>query len=155
MNKKFFSAIWTVVLIFIASGCFPITNAYKSKHLLQASLSWYVYLSDNDLETNVPKKEYQKRINHYLETHPQTNKETADKMRECWVTLGMTEEEVVTMVEPQYVLKGKKRDQTIFKYSNVGKISPGKFFGEGTKVWVTFTDGVVTDISEVDLVIGY
>ena len=155
MNKKNLCLGFLVLFTLVGAGCFPITNAYKSKHMQQASLSWYVYLSDSDLETNVPKKEYRQRIDRYLERHPEIGKEVADKMRECWVTLGMTEEQVVTMVEPQYVLKGKKRNQTIFKYSNVGKFAPGKLFGEGTKIWVTFTDGIVTDITEVDLVIGY
>ncbi|MDD2751732.1 MAG: hypothetical protein PHN59_01185 [Candidatus Omnitrophica bacterium] len=155
MNKKYLCFVFLVLLASISIGCFPITNAYKSAHITQASLSWYVYLSDNDAESNVPKKEYQKKIAAYLEAYPQTSKEVAEKMKECLVVLGMTEQEVLAMAEPQYVLKGKNKNEKVFKYSNVGKISAGKFIGEGTKIWVTLANGIVTDISQVDLLIGY
>lgn len=155
MNKKIFCFSFIFLLAPFISGCFPITNAYKSTHLPQASLSWYVYSSDNDAETNIPKKEYQKKIAAYLEAYPKTHPRIAQHMKECEVALGMSEQEVLVMVEPQYVLKGKKKNEKIFKYSNVGGIAPGKFIGEGTKVWVTFTGSKVTDITEVDLMIGY
>ena len=152
---KSYKLCFLALLVFIACGCFPITNAYKRKHMPEASLSWFVYTSDNDSETNVPKKEFQKKIKVYLEAHQDIKPEIADKMKNCRVGLGMTEEQVLEMVEPQYILKGKNTKEEVFKYSNVGKSEPGKFPGEGTKVWVTLTQGVVTDITEVDLMIGY
>jgi hypothetical protein len=152
---KLYKICFPVVLVFIACGCFPITNAYKRLHMPEASLSWYVYESNNDADTNIPKKEYQKKIGLYLEVHSDIKPEIADKMKACRVGLGMSEEQVLAMVEPQYVLKGKNKKEEVFKYSNIGKFESGKLPGEGNKVWVTLTDGVVTDITEVDLMIGY
>jgi len=123
--------------------------------MTEAPLDWYVYWSEKDSEANRLKTEYQKKIEHYLEVHPETTKEIADKMRNCRVMVGMTEEQILAMVKPHYVLKGRHRNEKIFKYSNVGKFEWSKFIGEGVKVWISLTNGVVTDIREVDLVIGY
>lgn len=153
MNKKQLIVAWVATLVFIMSGC--ITKSIKSPHIGEASLVWYAYGSKNNFEDNTVKEAYQKKIDQYLLLHPQTSKEIADKMRNCRVMLGMTEEQILAMVKPNQILKGWKKNKKVFKYSDVGKFGWTKFIGEGVKIRITFINGVVTDISEIDTTLGY
>lgn len=135
------------------SGC--ITSSTKSPHIGEASLAWYASGSKNDFEDNTVKEAYQKKIDQYLLLHPQTNKEIADKMRNCRVMLGMTEEQVLVMAKPNRILRGWKKSKKVFKYSDVGKFGWTKFIGEGIKIRITLINGIVKDISEVDTVLGF
>ncbi len=152
MNKKRLIAVWAATLVFIMSGC--ITNSIKSPHIGEASLVWYAYGSKNNFEDNTVKEAYQKKIGQYLLLHPQTSKEIADKMRNCRVILGMTEEQILVMVKPNRILKGWSKNKKVFKYSDVGKFGWTKFIGEGIKIRITLINAVVTDISEVDTTLG-
>ncbi len=152
MNRKQLIVAWVVASVFIMSGC--ITSSIKSPHIGEASLAWYAYGSKNNFEDNGLKEEYQKKIDHYLLLHPQTSEEIADKMRNCRVILGMTEEQILAMVKPNRILKGWKKTKKVFKYSDVGKFGWTKFIGEGVKIRITLIKGVVTDISEVDTILG-
>jgi len=153
MNKKQSIVVGIVALLFIISGC--ITSSIKSPHIGEASLAWYAYGSKNNFEDNTVKEEYQKKIDEYLLLHPQTNKEIADKMRNCRVMLGMTEEQILAMVKPNQILKGWRKNKKIFKYSDVGKFGWSRFIGEGIKIRITLINGVVTNISEIDTTLGY
>ena len=140
-------------MVFIMSGC--TTYSTKYPHIGEASLTWYAYGSKNNFEDNTVKGAYQKKIDQYLLLHPQTSKEIADKMRNCRVMLGMTEEQILAMVKPNQILKGWKKNKKVFKYSDVGKFGWSKFIGEGIKIRITLINGVVTDISEIDTTLGY
>ncbi len=153
MNKKQSIVVGIVALLFIISGC--ITSSIKSPHIGEASLAWYAYGSKNNFEDKAVKEAYQKKIGQYLLLHPQTSKEIADKMRNCRVILGMTEEQVLTMVKPNQILKGWRKNKKVFKYSDVGKFGWTKFIGEGVKIRITLINGVVTDIGEIDTTLGY
>jgi len=153
MNKKQSIVVGIAALLFIISGC--ITSSIKSPHIGEASLAWYAYGSKNNFEDKAVKEAYQKKIGQYLLLHPQTSKEIADKMRNCRVILGMTEEQVLTMVKPNQILKGWKKNKKVFKYSDVGKFGWTKFIGEGVKVRITLINDVVTDIGEIDTTLGY
>jgi len=152
MNKKLLTVAWVLALVFIISGC--ITSSIKSPHIKEASLAWYAYGTPDKSKDNAVKEEYQKKIDQYLLLHPETSKEIADKMRDCRVISGMTDEQVLTMAKPNRILKGWRRNKKVFKYSDVGKFGWTKFIGEGIKIRITFRKGVVTDISEVDTVLG-
>ena len=152
MNKKQSIVVGIVALLFIISGC--ITSSFKSPHIGEASLAWYAYGSKNNFEDKAVKEAYQKKIEEYLLLHPQTSKEIADKMKNCRVILGMTEEQILVMVRPNRILKGWKKNKKVFKYSDVGKFGWTKFIGEGVKIRITLINGVVTDISEIDTVLG-
>ncbi len=151
MNKKQLIVACVVSLVFIISGC--ITYSTKYPHIGEASLVWYAYGSKNKFEDKGLKEEYEKKIDQYLLLHPQTSKKIADKMRNCRVMLGMTEEQVLAMVKPNQISKAGKYKK-IFKYSDVSKFGWSRFIGEGIRVRVTLTNGIVTDISELDTVIG-
>jgi len=144
--------VWVATLVFIISGC--ITSSTKYPHIGEASLAWYAYGSKNNFEDNTVKEAYQKKIGQYLLLHPQTSKEIADKMRNCRVMLGMTEEQILVMAKPNRILKGWKKNKKVFKYSDVGKFGWTKFIGEGIKIRITLINGVVTDISEIDTILG-
>ena len=152
MNKKQSIIVGIAALLFIISGC--ITSSIKSPHIGEASLTWYAYGSKNNFQDNTVKEAYQKKIDQYLLLHPQTSKEIADKMRNCRVMLGMTEEQILAMVKPNQILKGWKKNKKVFKYSDVGKFGWSKFIGEGIKIRITLINGVVTNISEVDTILG-
>ncbi len=152
MTKKQLIAVWVATLVFIMSGC--ITKSIKSPHIGEASLAWYAYGSKNNFEDKGLKEAYQKKIDQYLLLHQQTSKEIADKMRNCRVMLGMTEEQILAMVKPNQILKGWKKNKKVFKYSDVGKFGWAKFIGEGIKIRITLINGVVTDISEIDTILG-
>ena len=153
MNKKQLIVAWLLAPVFIMSGCMATSTKYP--HIGEASLAWYAYGSKNNLEDNTIKEAYQKKIGQYLQLHPQTSKEIADKMRNCRVILGMTEEQILAMVKPNRILKGWKKNKKVFKYSDVGKFGWTKFIGEGVKIRVTLINGIVKDISEVDTVLGF
>ena len=153
MNKKQLIVAWLLAPVFIMSGCMATSTKYP--HIGEASLAWYAYGSKNNLEDNTIKEAYQKKIGQYLQLHPQTSKEIADKMRNCRVILGMTEEQILAMVKPNQILKGWKKNKKVFKYSDVGKFGWTKFIGEGVKIRVTLINGIVKDISEVDTVLGF
>jgi len=153
MNKKQLIAAWVLASVFIMSGC--ITTSTKYPHIGEASLAWYAYGSKNNLEDNTIKEAYQKKIGQYLLLHPQTSQEIADRMRNCRVMLGMTEEQVLVMVKPNRILKGWKKNKKVFKYSDVGKFGWTKFIGEGVKIRITLINGIVKDISEVDTILGF
>ena len=152
MTKKQLIVVWVLALAFIMSGC--ITSSTKYPHIGEASLAWYAYGSKNNFEDNAVKEAYQKKIDQYLLLHPQTSKEIADKMRNCRVMLGMTEEQILAMVKPNQILKGWKKNKKVFKYSDVGKFGWAKFIGEGIKIRITLINGVVTNISEIDTILG-
>ena len=152
MNKKQLIVAWIAALVFIMSGC--ITKSIKYLHTGEASLAWYAYGSKNNFQDNTVKEAYQKKIDQYLLLHPQTSKEIADKMRNCRVMLGMTEEQILLMAKPNRILRGWKRSKKVFKYSDVGKFGWSRFIGEGIKIRITLINGVVTNISEIDTVLG-
>jgi len=152
MNRKQAIVVGMAASLFIISGC--ITSSIKSPHIGEASLAWYAYVSKDNFEDKAVKEAYQKKIGEYLLLHPQTSKEAADKMKNCRVILGMTEEQVLVMVKPSQILKGWKRSKKIFKYSDVGKFGWTRFIGEGIKIRITLTNGIVTDISEIDTILG-
>ncbi len=152
MNKKQSIVVGIVALLFIISGC--ITSSTKNPHIGEASLAWYAYGSKNNFEDKGLMEAYQKKIDQYLLLHPQTSKEIADKMRNCRVMLGMTEEQILVMVKPNQILKGWKKNKKVFKYSDVGKFGWTKFIGEGIKIRITLINGVVTNISEIDTILG-
>ncbi len=152
MNKKQLIAGWVAISVFIMSGC--ITSSIKTPHTGETSLAWYAYGSKNKFEDNAVKEAYQKKIDQYLLLHPQTSKEIADKMKNCRVMLGMTEEQVLAMVKPNHISKGWSKRKKVFKYSDVGKFGWTKFIGEGIKIRITLINGVVTDISEIDTILG-
>ncbi len=152
MTKKQLITAWVVALVFIISGC--ITSSIKYPHIGETSLAWYAYGSKNNFEDSTVKEAYQKKIEQYLLLHPQTSKDIADKMKNCRVMLGMTEEQILAMVKPSQILKGWKKSKKVFKYSDVGKFGWSKFIGEGVKIRVTLINGVVADISEIDTILG-
>jgi len=153
MAKKQLIAVCVLALGFILSGC--IVKSIKSPHIGEASLAWYAYGSKNNFEEKAVKEAYQKKIDEYLLLHPQTTKEIADKMKNCRVMLGMTEEQVLAMVKPKQILKGWRKNKKVFRYSDVGKFGWTTFVGEGVKIRITLRNGVVTDISEIDTTLGY
>jgi hypothetical protein len=153
MNKKRLGFAGILAIVFIISGCVTYSTQYP--HISEASLSWFAYASKNNFEDAVLKQEYQKKIAQYLLLNPQTNKEIADKMRNCKAMLGMTEEQVLLMAKPNQILKGWSKNKEVFKYSDVGKFGWSKLAGEGIRVSVTLRNGVVTDISELDSIIGH
>ncbi len=144
--KRILALLFVLVSGFIMSGC--VTSSAKYPHIGETSLAWYA-------EYNTVKQDYQKKIDQYLLLHPQTSKEIADKMRNCRAMLGMTEEQILAMVKPSHILKGRRKNKKVFKYSDVGKFGWTKFIGEGIKVRITLINGVVTDISEIDTILGY
>jgi len=151
MNKRQLTFLWVAALLFAISGC--ITYSVRSPHITETTLTWFAYGSGKSFEDNAVKEEYRKKIEEYLKLHPQTSKVIADKMKNCRVILGMTEEEVLTMAKPNRIIKtGKNRK--VFRYSDVGKFGWSRFIGEGIKTQVRLTNGVVTDISEIDTTLG-
>jgi len=136
---------------FIACGC--VTYSYKNPHITETTLSWFAYGKGNNFEDSAVKEEYKKKIEQYLLAHPQTGKEIADKMKNCRVILGMTKEEVLIMAKPNRISR-KGRNKEIFQYSDVGKFGWTNFIGEGVRTKVTLTNGIVTDISEVNITLG-
>ncbi len=152
MNKKQLTVVCVLTSVFIISGC--ITSSTKSPHIKEASLTWYAYGTPDKSKENAIKEEYQKKIGQYLQLHPETSKEIEEKMKNCRVTLGMTEEQVLTMAKPNRILRGWFGNKKVFKYSDVGKFGWTKFIGEGIKIRITLRKGVVTDISEIDTVLG-
>jgi hypothetical protein len=144
--------VCVLALGFIISGC--TTSSTNYPHIPETTLSWFAHGSKNKFEDTAVKEEYKKKIDKYLELNPQTNKDIADKMRNCRVALGMTEEQVLTMAKPNQILEGWNKNKKVFKYSDVSKFGWSRFIGEGIKVRVTFINGVVTDISELDTIIG-
>lgn len=153
MNKKQLKVSWILILAFIMSGC--ITYSIQYPHISEASLSWFAYGSKNSFEDEALKREYQKRIDQYLLLNPQKNQKIAEKMKDCRVTLGMTEEQVLLMAKPAQILKAWITGKKVFRYSDVGKYGWSKLSGEGIRVRVTFKNGVVTDIGELDTIIGH
>ncbi len=151
MHKKQLAVTLTAASVFIISGCMISTT--KNPHIGETTLTWYAYASANTSEDNAVKEEYRKKIDQYLLHNPQTNKEIAEKMKNCRVILGMTEEQVLTMAKPNRISKAG-RNKKIFKYSDVGKFGWTGFIGEGVRINIIFTNGVVTDISEIDRIFG-
>jgi hypothetical protein len=153
MNMQRLKLAWVLALVFIMSGCITYSTQYP--HISETSLSWFAYGSKNNFEDNALKQEYQKKIDQYLLITSQTDKKIAEKMKNCKVMLGMTEEQVLLMAKPNQILKGWSRNKKVFKYSDVGKYGWSKLAGEGIRVTITLRNGVVTDISELDTIIGH
>lgn len=152
MKNKQLRVAGVIAVALILSGC--LTTSIKSMHIAEASLSWYAFGNGRNFEDNALKEEYQKKIDQYLRLHPQTSPEIAGKMKSCWVILGMSEEQVLLMAKPNRILKGWRRYKKVFKYSDVGKFGWAKFIGEGVKVRITLIKGIVTDINEIDTLLG-
>jgi len=151
MHKKQLIVCWIATSLLLICGC--TTYSTKYPHIGEASLVWYAYGSRNNFADKRLEEEYQKKIDRYLLFHPQTSKEIVDKMRKCRVMLGMTEEQLLAMVKPNRISRAGKKKK-IFQYSDVSRFGWTQFIGEGIRVRVTLTNGVVTDISELDTVLG-
>ncbi len=152
MKNKQLRAAGVIAVALILSGC--LTTSIKNMHVAETSLSWYAFGSGSNFEDNALKEEYQKRIGQYLQLHPQTSPEIAGKMKSCRVILGMSEEQILLMAKPNRILKGWRKNKKVFKYSDVGKFGWAKFIGEGIKVRITLINGIVTDINEIDTLLG-
>lgn len=151
MRKKQLAVVLALVLLFIISGC--VTFSYKNPHITETTLTWFAFGKGSDFEDKALKEEYRKKIDKYVLAHPHVNKEHSEKMKDCRVILGMSEEEVLVMAKPNRISK-KGRNKKIFQYSDVGKFGWSSFIGEGVRTKVTFTNGIVTDISEVNITMG-
>jgi hypothetical protein len=152
MENKQLTVAGVIAVAMFLSGC--LTTSTKNMHAVEASLSWYAPGSGRNFEDNAFQEEYQKKINQYLRLHPQTSPEIAGKMKSCRVILGMSEEQVLLMAKPNRILKSWFSNKKLFKYSDVGKFGWTKFIGEGIKVRITLIKGIVTNINEIDTILG-
>lgn len=143
--KNYFIPFFLLILILGFTGCGVIMPAVENSYTIELQLAPFSIFDDIDIEKQQDElsqrwDEYWKKLGKFKAENPAIAEGHLAKMKYCIVTLGMTEKEVLFMALPFQIIPGNDANQKIFFYS--------KSWGPdtGLDAWVTFTDGVVSNI---------
>ncbi len=152
--------LYIIVLIFLialpivakASGIFSPTVS-KMQVVEKGDLKWYAIIKSLNIQkeqTELKRRwnHYWERLNQYAVSHPEINQKILKEMKYCRVGFGMTEEQVLFIVQPTNInsINGEK----VFFYEvNLERRDTW------IKTWVTIKDGKVINIEEQTSTYGW